>query len=113
MEAREISRTDKIRLLNDHLRRTFTGGSIMLTAAVAALDQKKKARLLTTVRIFDSFTPDNDPHGEHDMAMFDFERERYFFKIDYYSPDMQYGSDDPSNPVVTRRVITIGHASDY
>jgi hypothetical protein len=34
--------------------------------------------LLLALRRFDSFTPDNDPHGEHDFGALDFKGQRYF-----------------------------------
>jgi hypothetical protein len=72
----------------------------MLTAAVAELDPEKKAKVLEAVRTFDAF--DEGIDGV-----------RFFWKFDYYAPDMRHGSDDPNNVEQTRRVLTIGVASDY
>ena len=105
--------TDEIRALNNHCRCTFSGCSIMLTAAVAAMEPEAKAKLLEAVRTFDAFNDDNDPHGEADMAFLDIDGERYFFKWDYYDPSMKFGAEDPSDPAKCRRVLTIGMASDY
>jgi uncharacterized protein DUF3768 len=68
---------------------------------------------LAAVAAFDEFSPDNDPWQEHDMAFLDVDGERIFFKVDYFDPELQRLSDDPSNPEITRRVLTIGFASDY
>ena len=47
------------------------------------------------------------------MAFLDVDGERIFFKVDYYDPELRCLSADPSNPEITRRVLTIGLASDY
>jgi hypothetical protein len=65
------------------------------------------------VQRFDAFTGDNDPHGKHDFGSFELAGHRLFWKIDYYDADLRYGSDDPANPDVTRRVITVMLASEY
>jgi hypothetical protein len=109
----DASRSGKIAQLNDHLRRTFSDGKVMLTAAVNSLDPATKAEVLATVRAFDAFDSDNDPHQEHDMAFFEVNGERYFFKVDYYDKSMECGSEDPTDPAQTTRVLTIGEASDY
>ncbi len=113
MEAPVRSRTQRIAQLNDALRKTFSGGKVMLTAAVDSLDPAAKAEVLSAVRTFDNFDGDNDPHQEHDMAFFEVKGERYFFKVDYYDKSLEFGSEDPSDPAQTTRVLTIGEASDY
>jgi hypothetical protein len=65
------------------------------------------------VQRFASFDADNDPHGEHDFGAFELAGQRLFFKIDYYDLELRYGSDDPANPDITRRVITIMLASEH
>ena len=39
--------------------------------------------------------------------------ERYFFKIDYYDKNTEFGSPDPADPAVTTRVLTIMRADEY
>lgn len=103
----------KIAQLNDELRRTFMGGKIMMTAGVNALSDRAKANILTAVRNFSTFDEDNDPHGEHDFGSVEVDGEKCFWKIDYYDKSMEGGSEDPANPEVTTRALTIMLASEY
>src|ERR1700680_5131269 len=104
---------NKIAFLNDGLRRTFARGKVVMTAGVAALPEDPLTQVLERVRHYDEFTPDNDPHGEHDFGNFELAGVGYFFKIDYYSPDMQGGSEDSPDPEKTTRVFTIMRADEY
>ena len=103
---------NRIAFLNDELRRTFARGKVVMTPGVAELPEERLAQVLERVRLFDAFSADNDPHGEHDFGSFDIAGVSYFFKIDYYSPDMQGGSEDPSDPEKTMRVLTIMRADE-
>lgn len=105
----------RIRVLNDLLRQwPFPPcGEMVITAGVAALDWKVRAAVLGKVRLFEAFTPDNDPHGEHDFGAFDHVGERYFWKIDYYDLAHEYHSPNPADPKVTCRVLTIMRADEY
>ncbi len=58
-------------------------------------------------------TKDNDPHHEHDFGNFELDGVTYFFKLDYYTPDMEGGSEDPADPAKTTRVLTIMRADEY
>ena len=104
---------NSIALLNDMLRRTFSGGKVVMTLASPRCRRKNSRIALERVRQFDEFDADNDPHKEHDFGDFELDGEKYFFKIDYYSPDMQGGSEDPSDPQKTTRVLTIMRADEY
>jgi len=113
-----------IAALNDALRADITSpghNRIVMTAGVAALIGdvslfrcfQKRAELLRTVRDFDTFTADNDPHDEHDFGRFAFDNATLYWKIDYYDRALEYGSDDPADPEVTTRVLTILLAEEY
>lgn len=105
--------SERIRQLNDDFRRTFIGGRVMLTPGVNALPSAEKAAVLATVRTFAAFDGDNDPSGEHDFGSFELGGDRFFFKIDYYDPNLEFGSEDPADVARTTRVLTVMFASEY
>jgi len=102
-----------IKTLNDNLRKTLIGGKVILTQGINVKLPKDIARILSKVRNFNNFTKDNDPYGEHDFGSFDYKGETIYFKIDYYDKNYQYLSEDPSNPNLTNRVMTVMLASEY
>jgi len=112
MTTTDTSTASKIARLNDCFRR-HPGGDWMITAGVQAKGPLFVLAATSAVRAFDAFTGDNDPHGEHDFAAFDLAGERLCWKIDYYDRDLRFGSADPADPAVTRRVLTIMLASEY
>ena len=91
----------------------LTDGKILVTRGIAALPTEDQAAILERVRTFDAFTPDNDPYGEHDFGAFEHGPHRIFWKIDCYDRDERYGSPDPADPRVTRRVLTVMLAGEY
>ena len=104
---------DRIRALNDSLRTSLAGGSVMLTRAVAALGAEAQREILEAVRRYDEFDADNDPYGEHDFGAVEIKGTRIFFKIDYYDLDCAFASPDASDENLTRRVMTIMLAEEY
>lgn len=110
----DYTKTEKIRRLNDSFRRSLVfGGQVLLTQGVAALADQDKNALVRKVQTFDSFTTDNDPHGEHDFGAIEQSGVRYFWKIDYYDLANKFASDDAANPAITNRVLTIMRADEY
>lgn len=104
---------DKIRALNDTFRTTFISGRVFLTDGVQALADTSCEAVMTKVREFDSFSADNDPHGDYDFGAFDHADVKFFWKFDYHAPNVMHGSEDPADPAVTRRVLTIMRADEY
>jgi hypothetical protein len=105
--------TDRIRALNDQLRKTLTSGNAFMTPGIAALGPDAVARLVVSIATFDDFCIENDPHGEHDAGMFEFEGSSILFKIDYFDRDLKAHSPDPGDSSVTRRVITLLLVEEY
>ena len=96
-----------IATLNDTFRKTFTGGQVLLTAGIAAMSSEDKANIISLVQNFNDFTPDNNPYSENDFGTFDYKGEKILWKIDYYDINNKYHSEDPSNPYITNRILTI------
>ena len=113
MTAEDPRSSTRIRDLNDAFRRTFVGGTVVITAGVEALPSNRCRSTLTKVRAFDAFTEDNDPHGEHDLGIVEQGGVRCLWKIDYYDREMEMLSPDPADPSVTTRVLTIMLADEY
>jgi hypothetical protein len=101
--------------INDRFRKKGNDplGQYVTTQQVAAMPLSDRIELKRMVRLFDNFTDGNDPYGEHDFGSVEFKGEKYFWKIDYYDENYEYGSEDPINLAITRRVLTIMHSSEY
>ena len=122
--------TARIARLND-LARSAMGVACTALATVGfrSLSTSDQSRVRELIETFDAFDEDNDPHGERDFGaiyqlgdgrwtterprLLDDERERVFWKLDYYDRDLRFGSEDAANPAVTRRVLTIMLADEY
>jgi Protein of unknown function (DUF3768) len=99
--------------LNDRFRQHNLGhGQVVMTSAVNALPIEQRTALMQMVKGFSDFNEGNDPYGEHDFGSFEFEGERYFWKIDYFDASYEYGAENPSS-LSTRRVMTIMNSSEY
>ena len=110
--------TEKIRALNDAFRKGERPelGRIMLTSGVrhlAAAWPLGDVAVYIKVQTFQDFGKDNNPHGENDFGSFEFAGEQCFWKIDYYDPSMEAGSEDPADETKTTRVLTIMRADEY
>lgn len=106
--------TAKIAAPND-LRRKAMGVAcgVYQTIGVSALPLKDQSAIREKVEPSGAFTPDNDPYGERDFGAFEHAGERIYWKIDYYDTTLAKGSEDPSAPKQTTRVLTIMLAPEY
>jgi hypothetical protein len=112
--VQDIPRAERIARLNDALRTRGAGGQVVITRGVYALTGPDVTELIRLIAAYDDFDADNDPHGERDFGMVDFREREVMWKVDYYDiADLLFGSNDPANPDVTRRVLTIMLAEEY
>lgn len=94
-----------IRHLNDELRRNLTSGGAFMTVGVAALGPDLAERIFDAIMLYDDFCQDSDPYGERDFGSIKIEGRTILFKMN--------GSPDPSDPSVTKRILTILLAEEY
>lgn len=111
MSQSEHSR--QIATLNDAFRTSFNGGILVLTAGIQTLPEEVQVEILYKVRMFDDFTSDNDPHGEHDFGSLTVRGHRVFWKIDYYNLSMEVHSENAADSRLTNRVLTVMLAGEY
>ena len=127
MSGTVLSRAEQIARLNDLARRAMGIACVVVaTEGIRALPEADQSRLRELVETFDAFTSDNDPYGERDFGaiwqavdgIWSTLRPvdvavTVFWKIDAYDRALRFGSEDPADPAVTRRVLTIMLASEY
>lgn len=109
---------NRIAILNDAIRRsgpglTASGNQWVITSGMRGNGEIFVKQTIEAVTSFEKFTPDNDPYGEHDFGSVVVAGQRVFWKIDYYDRSLKFGSPDPADPGVTRRVLTVMLAREY
>ena len=109
----DILDVGRVAALNDILRRSLSGGTLVLTASIIALGRDRQQIILDAIAAFDRFEPDNDPHGEHHFGALEAAGERVFWKIDCYDRSGRFASPDPADTSVTTRVLTVMLAGEY
>ena len=127
MSGAVLTRAERIARLNDLARRAMGVACVVVaTEGIRALPDADQSRLRELLETFDAFTLGNDPYGEHDFGaiyqgvdgVWSASRPvdvavTVFRKIDAYDRELRFSSEDPADPAVTRRVLTIMLASEY
>ena len=109
--------TARIARLND-LARSAIGVACTAVATVGfrSLPEADQSCVRELIETFDAFDDDSDPHGERDFGTIyqladgrwtterprvpEDERERVFWKLDYYDRDLAGGSENPADPAI-------------
>ena len=122
--------TARIARLNDLARQAMgVACTAVATVGFRSLPDADQSSVRELIETFDAFDDDNDPHGERDFGAIyqlvcgrwtterprlrEDERERVFWKLDYYDRDMAFASDDAANSAITQRVLTIMLSDEY
>jgi Protein of unknown function (DUF3768) len=122
--------TVRIARLNDFARSAMgVASTVVATVGFRSLPDTDQSCVRELIETFDAFDEDNDPHGERDFGTIyqlgcgrwtterprlrEDERERVFWKFDYYDHATQFASEDAANPAITRRVLTIMLSDEY
>ena len=100
-------RTQRIRALDDHLRKHPTSDVAIMTPGVAALGQEAANRIIKTITTFDDFCHANNPYENHDNGSFEADGRTVFFKIDHYERPPDSPSPGPVDQRDRVRVITV------
>lgn len=110
----EAFRKKRICRLNDAVRHgEEDNATVVVTTSLRAKGVEFIKIARNAVAAFDTFTEDNDPHGEHDFGAFDVGGEKLFWKIDCFDRALKMHSPDAANPGVTHRVLTLMLAHEY
>lgn len=127
--AETVDRTSELAALNDAARAgTLATSRTVFTRALAdmlagddddagtrqfnlMMGQRALRRLINETRI----DPGNDPHGERDFGVIEFQGHKIFWKIDVYANDgsFQWCSETPWDAAQSFRIVTIMLASDW
>ncbi len=127
MSGAVLTRAGRIARLNDLARRAMgVTCEVVATEGIRALSEADQSRLRELLETFNAFTPDNDPYGERDFGAIYQGLDgvwstlrpvdvavTVFWKIDAYDRELRFGSEDPADPALTRRVLTVMLASEY
>lgn len=112
------STTERIALLNDHARAGLDRpAKIVLTTNLLNRfsDGTRTSDIMAQARIMHAMRKCSlaEDCPERDLAIFEVDTVRVMMKIDYYDNELEYGSEDPADASITRRVITLMLPEDY
>lgn len=121
----EPSPNQAIAALNDAMRKTIHDpgrNQVVMTRGIwetlgdvaQFAGFRRRAELLRIIRDFEQASEATAfSEEERDMGWFTFHGHRAMWKIDYYDRDLTYGSQNPTDPEATTRVLTIMLVSEY
>lgn len=88
-------------------------GRFFFTDGVSHKGLEFQLEVIAAIGKFCAFDEGNNPHAERDFGQVKVLDTHVFWKLDYYNLDFSAGSEEPENPLVTRRVLTLMLPSEY
>jgi hypothetical protein len=98
---------ERIRALDDHLRKNPTADVAIVTPGIAALGQEAADRIIRTITAFDDFCCANDPDEDHDTGSFEAEGRTISFKIDHFERAPESAAPELAGQLDRVRIITL------
>jgi hypothetical protein len=98
---------ERIRALDDHLRKNPTADVAIMTPGIAALGQEAVDRIIKTITVFDDFCHANDTEEGHETGSFEAEGCTISFKIDHYERPANALSSESTGLTDRVRIITV------
>ena len=113
MTSTIVSAAERIRTLNDAFRRTFVGGTVVITAGVEALPSTNAARSSRRCAPSTPSPTTTIPTANTTSARSTRAASAASGRSTMYDRETEMGSPDPADPSVTTRVLTIMLADEY
>lgn len=110
--AAGMSESEIIARLNDRCRHGLdrTGRIVITRTCLGTFADNTMAELVAQAQILAEvrkFTYPDDDRTERDRGQIEYRGTTVYFQIDAYDVDLKWGSPDPTDASVTRRVMTI------
>ena len=105
--AQYKSTPQKIRILNDGLRKEPDEKNVFISLEVARLGEIKLKELFAKLKSYTNFSKELDPDRDHSSGVINLDKHKIDWNISYWDLDEEDDSPDPSDPAVTTRVLNL------
>lgn len=108
----QLIEKEELAKINDQNRSAFKRSvDFQIAYTFRVFDSPNFQNIIDAVKKFNDFNEGDDPYGEHDFGAFVLDGIKYFWRIDYFDEDFQYGADPYTQLFYSR--LTIMEAEEY